>query len=235
VIAGASVQYKPGSQHGPVYTPLSKARQVEGVKFLNDQVFRVPAYLVRPDIAARIEANGMLNRVGNVQNRVLTAVFNDARLNRLVEQPAMNKDAYTLVEMTDDVQRGVWSGRYTNAPRIDTYRRRPGQLPADGWKLNPPPAATPANVGSGTRLHLPLWTTRRQLRGEPPSLRDEFAARSQRPRTGKPGCICRRPTIGSQNLDRRNRRIYMSNAKGMGRESVFIPSSFLSLGRRCPN
>ena len=151
------MQYKSGSQHGPVYTPLSKARQVEAVRFLNDQVFKVPAYLIRPDIAARIEATGMLNRVGSAQNRVLTAVFNDARLNRLIEQPAMNKDAYTLVEMADDVQRGVWSELYTGAPRIDAYRRQlqDNYLRMMDGKLNPPPANPAFAAQAGAVRHLP--------------------------------------------------------------------------------
>lgn len=179
VIAGATVQYKSGSQHGPVYMPLSKARQVEAVRFLNDQVFKVPAYLIRPDIAARIEAMGMLNRVGGAQNRVLTAVFNDARLNRLVEQPAMNKDAYTLVEMADDVQRGVWSELYGGAPRIDAYRRQlqDNYLRMMDGKLNPPPAnpATAAQLAQFGVFPL-LDDARSQLRGELLSLRDDIRA-----------------------------------------------------------
>ena len=66
----------------------------------------------------------MLNRIGAAQNRVLTAMFQDARLNRLIEQPAMNKDPYTLVEMVDDVQHGVWSELSTASPKIDPYRRQ---------------------------------------------------------------------------------------------------------------
>jgi Met-zincin/Domain of unknown function (DUF5117)/Domain of unknown function (DUF5118) len=176
VIAGATVQYKSGSQTGPVYTPLSKARQVEAVKFLNEQVFRTPGYLIRPDIAARIEATGMLNRVGNAQNRVLTAVFADARLNRLVEQPAMNKGAYTLVEMADEVQHGVWSELWTAAPTIDAYRRQlqNNYLRMMDGKLNPPPV-NPANAAQMAQFGiLPLVDdARSELRGELLSLRDE--------------------------------------------------------------
>jgi hypothetical protein len=174
VIAGASVQYKSGSQSGPVYAPLSKARQQEAVKFLNEQVFRTPAYLIRPDVAARVEATGMLNRIGNAQNRVLTQVFNDARLNRLVEQPAMNRNAYTLVEMVEDVQRGVWSELWTSAPSIDAYRR---QL-QNNWlrifdgKLNPPatPAANAAQLAQFGIFPL-VEDARSQLRGELVTLR----------------------------------------------------------------
>ena len=146
------------------------------MSFLNDEVFKAPAYLIRPDIAARIEATGMLNRVGNGQNRVLTAVFADARLNRLVEQPAMNKDAYTLVEMTDAVQRGVWSELSTGAPKIDAYRRllQDNYLRMMDGKLNPPPL-NPANAAQLAQFGIfPLMEdARSQLRGELLLLRDE--------------------------------------------------------------
>jgi hypothetical protein len=176
VIAGATVQYKSGSQPGPVYVPLSKARQVEAVNFLNEQVFKTPAYLIRPDIAARIEASGMLTRVGNAQNRVLTAIFADARLNRLVEQPAMNRDAYTLVEMTDAVQHGVWSELSNGAPKIDAYRRllQDNYLRMMDGKLNPPPVnpATAAQLAQFGVVPL-MEDARSQLRGELLSLRDD--------------------------------------------------------------
>jgi hypothetical protein len=177
VIAGATVQYKSGSQHGPVYVPLSKARQVEAVKFLNDQVFKVPTYLIRPDIASRIEATGMLNRVGAAQNRVLSAVFNDGRLNRLVEQPAMNRDAYTLVEMTDEIAHGVWSELYVGAPKIDAYRRQlqDNYLRLMDGKLNPA-AVNPAQSAFAAQFGIfPLMDdARSQVRGELVSLREDI-------------------------------------------------------------
>ena len=90
-----------GQPDGPVYVALSKARQADAVRFLNDNVFKTPTYLIRPEIAARIEAGGMITRINGAQKRVLNAMLEDARLNRLLEGEALatNKsDAYTLVE-----------------------------------------------------------------------------------------------------------------------------------------
>jgi uncharacterized protein DUF4953/uncharacterized protein DUF5117/uncharacterized protein DUF5118 len=178
VIAGATVQYKSGSQKGAVYTPLSHEKQRAAVKFLNDEVFKTPTYLIRPDIALRIEAIGMLNRVGSAQSRVLTAIFQDARLNRLIEQPAMNKDQYTLLEMVDDVQHGVWSELATSAPKIDPYRRQlqDSYLRIFETKLNPPPAPAGA-LGGGANPNAAALAlvedARSQLRGELTTLREE--------------------------------------------------------------
>ena len=178
VVAGATVQYKSGSQPGNVYEPLSRARQAAAVKFLNDQVFHAPVYLIRPDIALRIEANGMLNRIGGAQNRVLTSLFQNARLNRLIEQPAMHPGQYTLLEMVDDAQRGIWSEIYTAAPKIDVYRRelQNNYLDVIDSKLNPPaPAAGVAaggrGGGPGAAANQLVEDARSQLRAELVSLR----------------------------------------------------------------
>jgi hypothetical protein len=178
VVAGATVQYKSGGQPGDVYTPLSRARQQEAVKFLNDEVFRTPKYLIRPDIALRIEANGMVNRVNNAQSRVLNALFQNARLNRLVEQPAMHPGQYTLFEMLDDVQKGVWSELAAATPRIDVYRRelQNSYLDMMNTKLNPPPAAAAAGAGGrgggpGAAANTLMDDVKSQLRAQLASLR----------------------------------------------------------------
>ena len=153
LIGGGTVQYKSGSQPGPVYVPLGRARQTEAARFLNEEVFKTPAYLIRPDIAGRIEAEGMLTRIGNAQNRVLTSIFNDGRMNRLLEQEALARNAsevYSLADMLDDVRKGIWTELSEGQPKIDAYRRQLQNnfLSQIDRKLNPPPAP-PAGQGGG--------------------------------------------------------------------------------------
>ena len=154
LIGGGTVQYKSGSQPGPVYVALSRSRQVEAVRFLNEEVFKTPTYLIRPDIGSRIEAEGMLARIGNAQNRVLTAVFNDGRMNRLLEQEALAKNAnevYSLADMLDEVRKGIWNELSEGQPRIDAYRRQlqNNYLTHIDRKLNPPPAPAAGQGGGG--------------------------------------------------------------------------------------
>jgi hypothetical protein len=150
MVGGGTVQYKSGSQSGPVYVALPRARQQEAVRFLNENVFETPTYLIRPEIGARIEAGGMITRINNAQNRVLTSVLNDGRLNRLLEQEALDRgNAYTLAAMLDDLRRGIWSEAYTGRA-ADAYRRELQNdfLTQIDRKLNPP-AAPPAGQGGG--------------------------------------------------------------------------------------
>jgi hypothetical protein len=143
VVGGATVQYKSGSQPGAVYAPLSRARQADAVRFLNEQVFRTPSYLIRPDIARRIEAGGMINRINGAQGRVLARLLDDQRLNRLIENQALVSDpqtVYSLADMLDDVRRGIFS-ELEGRVAIDPYRRGLQNvfLTRMDEKLNPKP------------------------------------------------------------------------------------------------
>jgi hypothetical protein len=192
IVAGGTVQYKSGSQEGAVYTPLSRARQAEAVRFLSDNVFRTPTYLIRPEIASRIESGGMLTRIGGAQRRVLTSLFDDGRMNRLLEQEALAKsksEVYPLASMLDDVRRGVWSELATSRPTIDAYRRalQMAYLAQVDAKINPPDESTPATpipvARFGARRASPLSDdARSELRGELVTLRAEI--RSAIPKAG---------------------------------------------------
>ena len=181
VVGGGTVQYKSGSQPGPVYVSLSRARQADAVKFLNEKVFKTPTYLIRPDIAARIESNGMFTRIGNAQNRVFSALLQDTRMNRLLEGEALAKnagEAYGLLDMLDDVRKGVWSELSSSSVKIDPYRRelQMNYITTMARKVNPPPAAAPAApTGPGGAGAAPLSEdARSQVRGQLVALKAEI-------------------------------------------------------------
>ena len=180
VVGGDAVQYKSGSQPGGVYTPLSKARQQEAMRFLNENVFQTPTYLIQPAIARRIEAGGMITRIANAQARVVTGLLNDQRLNRLLENEALasNKnDAYSLASMLGDLQRGVWTELDRSQVTIDPYRRTLQNqfLSQLNLKLNPSPTATPFTPPPGFTPPAPLLEdARNELRGELVSLRGDI-------------------------------------------------------------
>ena len=153
MVGGGTVQYKSGSQPGPVYVPMPRARQVEAVRFLNEHVFGTPTYLIRPELAARFEAGGMVARISNAQTRVLTTLFSDQRLNSLLEQEGTARErsqVYTLASMLDDVRRGIWS-ELAGARAIDVFRRelQNDYLSLVDRKLNPPPAPQGGQGGGG--------------------------------------------------------------------------------------
>ncbi|MDQ2890688.1 MAG: zinc-dependent metalloprotease [Gemmatimonadota bacterium] len=184
VVGGSEVQYKSGTQPGAVYTPLSRARQADAVHFLNENVFRTPTFLIRPDISDRIEAGGMLTRIGNAQNRVLGALLDDGRMNRLLDGEALATDkhnTYTLLNMLGDLRHGVWSELESPRVSIDAYRRnlQNDYLAQINRKLNGPatPAATVAAAAAfGVRLPVLSEDAKSELRGELTTLRSDIRA-----------------------------------------------------------
>jgi hypothetical protein len=184
IIGGGTVQYKAGGQPGPVYVALSKARQAEAVKFLNDDVFHAPSWLIQPDIAARIEPTGMLNRINGAQNRILTSALDDGRMNRLLEGEALAKDkssVYTLSGLLDDLRKGLWSEEYAGKS-ADAFRRdlQNDYLTTIERKLKPEPAVAAAagragGAGFGARVVL-SDDAKSELRGTLVTLRNDLKA-----------------------------------------------------------
>jgi hypothetical protein len=189
MVGAGTVQYKSGSQSGPVYVPLPRTRQAEAVRFLNERVFATPTYLIKPEIAARVEAGGIITRINNAQSRVLSTVFDDGRLNRLLEGEAVaqNKgDVYTLSSMLDDVRRGVWSEVYSGRP-ADAFRRslQNDYLRIINDKLNPQPESplvTAQRLQFGIPRVLSSDDAKSQLRGTLVTLRTDLRAAAARSR-----------------------------------------------------
>ena len=126
---------------------------MDAVRFLNENVFKTPTFLIRPEIARRIEAGGMILRIDNAQGRVLTSLFDDARMDRLLDGEALATDhqsVYTLTNMLDDARHGIWSELSDSKVSIDPYRRalQDTYLTLIDRKLNPPTTlAAPAGFG----------------------------------------------------------------------------------------
>lgn len=57
---------------------------------LNEQAFATPVLLLRAEILRRIEPSGALDRIRTSQTRVLTSLLANQRLDRLVEQEAID-------------------------------------------------------------------------------------------------------------------------------------------------
>jgi hypothetical protein len=173
IVGGSNKQEKAVSQNGPVWTPVSRARQKEAVKFLNDEVFSTPTALIKPDILRKIESDGNINRVSGAQARTLSGLVANAKLQRMVEFEASttNKaDVYSLGEMLGDLRRGLWKEIYTGAP-IDAYRRRLQATYVEAMASKIKPAAPSAQEAALAQL---LGLGSANTRDFRPILKDEM-------------------------------------------------------------
>ena len=122
-IGGVYENYKTFDQSGSVYSHVVKNHQKQCMKFLNEQLFKTPAWLINKDISNKIEFTGLTERIRKSQSNNLKKILDFARLARVIENNAVNdNESYSLIEMLNDLQSGIWSELRTSSA-ITVYRR----------------------------------------------------------------------------------------------------------------
>ncbi|WP_282016705.1 zinc-dependent metalloprotease [Salegentibacter mishustinae] len=122
-IGGVYEHYKTYDQEGAVYTHVSKEKQKEAMNFLQEQLFETPEWMIDQEIFNKIQFDGQVERIRNMQERMLNNLLDFGRMARLMENEEVNGDeAYDLIDMMSDVRTGIWSEVYSGQ-NIDRYRR----------------------------------------------------------------------------------------------------------------
>lgn len=104
--------------------------QKGAVKFLIDQLFTTPTWLLNEEIFQKSIGNNLYNiNVGNMyklihmQGEFLVRITTHATYSRLLlAQTTLKSDTYTIKNLLDDLKAGIWQELKTKAP-IDIYRR----------------------------------------------------------------------------------------------------------------
>lgn len=124
IVGGLYSHQKAVGQEGVIFTAVPKVRQMEAVKFLNQNAFATPAWTVDREIVRRIEPVGTLRRIRNAQLAVLSNLLESARFGRLAEQQAIDgAAAYAPAEFLADVRKGIWGELEAPQVKVDAYRR----------------------------------------------------------------------------------------------------------------
>lgn len=122
-IGGIYENDKTYEQTGPVYTHVAEARQKEAVKFITDQAFVTPTWMLDKNVLAKFDNAGIVDRLRRTQVGVLNGILDFSRLNRVIDNSAKNGPlAYEMNELFADLRNGIWSELKTGA-NVDTYRR----------------------------------------------------------------------------------------------------------------
>jgi hypothetical protein len=144
---GLNSQEKVVGQEGRIFSLIPKDKQREAVKFLLDNAFVTPQWMIDEEILRRIEPVGAVERIHSAQSRILTALLNSAKFARLMEQETLDGNlAYSPDEFLASVRKGIWKELDGLQVKIDTYRRelQRSYLQLVNTKLNPPPTAAAA-------------------------------------------------------------------------------------------
>jgi hypothetical protein len=124
VVGGVLSQQKHIGQTGVRFSVVPRTRQTAAVQFLLTNAFTTPRFLAQPELLRRMESAGVMARVRSAQTSVLNSLLQAARLDRMVEQVAMDgAAAYAPLDLLTDVRRGIWSELATPARAIDPFRR----------------------------------------------------------------------------------------------------------------
>ena len=165
LVGGFLSQQRHVGQQGVRFTPVPPARQAEAVSFLLANAFATPRFLIKPDVLRRIEPTGARDRVRNAQSAVMNSLLQTARIERLIEQSALDGTAaYAPLQFLTDVRRGIWSELATPTRPIDPFRRNTQRVYLDTIdnRLNGGAAPDPA--------------VRAMLRGELRALRAQLVS-----------------------------------------------------------
>ncbi len=122
-VGGIYETRKTANQEGVIYSPVPKAVQKGAVKFINENAFVTPSWLLNNDILDRIESAGAIERIQSIQTYHLNNLLDDDRLLRMIENEQKNgQSAYSAIEMMNDLKRGIFSELYAGK-KVDAYRK----------------------------------------------------------------------------------------------------------------
>jgi hypothetical protein len=124
VVGGLNSQQKHIGQNGVRFETVARVKQETAVQFLLANAFQTPQFMIRPEILRRIQATGVVDRVRTAQAAVLNNLLQSARIDRMVEQSAIDGAiAYPPVAFLGDVRKGVWVELSKPVITVDVYRR----------------------------------------------------------------------------------------------------------------
>ncbi|HEX6324033.1 MAG TPA: zinc-dependent metalloprotease [Vicinamibacterales bacterium] len=124
IVGAYNSQQKHGGQPGVRFELVPRAKQAAAVRFLNENAFTTPAFVIKPDLLRRMEPSGTMERIQQAQSRVLNTLLNPDRFARLVEQAAVDKgDVYQPTQFLADLRSGIWRELNGGAPAVDAFRR----------------------------------------------------------------------------------------------------------------
>ncbi len=122
-LGGVMITEKTTDQPGAVYQAVSLAKQKESIKFLNDEVFTTPKWLLDKQILNKIEPGYGFNDVQVMQQNAIAAVTSQSRLYRMmVNQRDNGKGAYSPGQWLNDLKSSMFS-EIKSGKATDEYRR----------------------------------------------------------------------------------------------------------------
>lgn len=112
-----------GGRGGAVYNPISAGYQRSAVKWIVDNGFNPPAWMFPKAILDKISPDHGAGRKRSTQDRAVSILLQDARLNRMLQQQAADPAALSVRELLVMGRNGAWTELSAALPAISFDRR----------------------------------------------------------------------------------------------------------------
>lgn len=186
-IGGIYETPKMNNQEGPVYEFTPKAIQQEAFRFLNQQLFTTPTWLINQEIFSKTGDNPLII-VGTRQESIINRLVSANTLGKLFEmEAALGNNAYKATDFMNEMRRAIFSEVYSKTA-TDVYRRNlqkmfterlisllPSSAPATGQlsiTIQITPSLSPKNTDTYSLVKGTLRTIRADVKAALPLIAD---------------------------------------------------------------
>lgn len=122
-VGGVYEYAKTYDQEGPIHTHVPKARQQAAYDFIDRQLFTTPDWMLDQEILALIGPSPAIDLIRGLQQYGLNLLFESKRLNRMMENAALNGSAaYSLQALFTDSREGIFR-ELPKRQAVGPYRR----------------------------------------------------------------------------------------------------------------
>lgn len=117
-VGGVNENLKKPSQDGSVYSNVDKSYQKESMKWIEENVFDTPEWLIDQKIVRNISPDGYFDRIRSLQVRHLDNLLSFDRIGRLINAETVEDDYYSAIDMFKDTRQALFGSR-----DLDIYKR----------------------------------------------------------------------------------------------------------------
>lgn len=121
-IGGVYETYKKPTQAGDIYSNVPKIKQQDALKWLQENAFNSPTWLVNTSILKNTDYTGYLEKFRNLQVRALNRILSLETLGRLQNATVIDNNSYLPITFLQELRTGIWSELKSNE-NTTIYRR----------------------------------------------------------------------------------------------------------------
>ena len=109
-------------QGGIAYVAVPKEKQQASMKWVQQNAFETPKWLIDKTLLQNIDYGGYTERLRRLQSRYINGLLNFETLGRLIDHHTINEENYSALSMLQDLRKGVWS-EVNSTKNVEVYRR----------------------------------------------------------------------------------------------------------------